>query len=236
MESYLPEPALIISCEHGGNRVPVKYKALFKEGKEALSSHRGYDPGALAVYNILCQNLPSRHLSSRVSRLLVELNRSLHHPNLFSEFTRTLPEDQKRVLLASHYHPYRNTLTAMIETHVHHGTPVLHLSVHSFVPELNGQVRNADIGLLYDPGRRWEKEYCHRLKNILQKTSPLLRVRFNYPYLGKADGLTTWLRKKFPEELYAGIELEVNQALLKNKAGQRAAGEMLLESIHQCLS
>jgi len=42
-------------------------------------------------------------------------------------------------------------------------------------------------------------------------------VRFNYPYLGKADGFTTYLRKQFPAN-YMGIELEVNQAFsVENK-------------------
>jgi hypothetical protein len=36
-------------------------------------------------------------------------------------------------------------------------------------------------------------------------------VRRNYPYRGYADGLTTWLRKRYPDPAYAGIELEINQ-------------------------
>lgn len=40
--------------------------------------------------------------------------------------------------------------------------------------------------------------------------NPQLNVRFNYTYLGKADGCTTYLRKQFDKD-YLGIELEVNQ-------------------------
>ena len=32
------------------------------------------------------------------------------------------------------------------------GRRVIHISSHSFTPELNGKVRRADVGLLYDPG------------------------------------------------------------------------------------
>ncbi|MEO8932838.1 MAG: N-formylglutamate amidohydrolase, partial [Xanthomarina sp.] len=39
--------------------------------------------------------------------------------------------------------------------------------------------------------------------------------RFNYPYLGKADGFTSYLRKQFPKN-YLGIEIEVNQKFSKN--------------------
>ncbi|MFI4875804.1 MAG: N-formylglutamate amidohydrolase, partial [Blastopirellula sp. JB062] len=44
--------------------------------------------------------------------------------------------------------------------------------------------------------------------------NPDFRIRFNYPYLGKADGLTTSLRKKLTGDRYVGIELEVNQRLV----------------------
>jgi hypothetical protein len=40
-------------------------------------------------------------------------------------------------------------------------------------------------------------------------------VRFNYPYLGKADGFTTFMRKQFPKN-YIGIEIEVNQKFAAN--------------------
>lgn len=40
--------------------------------------------------------------------------------------------------------------------------------------------------------------------------NPQLNVRFNYTYLGKPDGFTTYLRKQFDKD-YLGVELEVNQ-------------------------
>ena len=33
---------------------------------------------------------------------------------------------------------------------------MIHLSSHSFTPELDGKVRKADIGLIYDPARQRE--------------------------------------------------------------------------------
>jgi hypothetical protein len=40
---------------------------------------------------------------------------------------------------------------------------------------------------------------------------PDLRVRRNYPYAGKGDGLTRSLRRRFPPTRYVGIEIELNQ-------------------------
>jgi hypothetical protein len=37
---------LLVSCEHGGNRVPARYVALFEGAADVLATHRGYDLGA----------------------------------------------------------------------------------------------------------------------------------------------------------------------------------------------
>ena len=92
------------------------------------------------------------------------------------------------------------------------GRRVIHISSHSFTPRLNGEVRTADIGLLYDPARSGEVDACARWKAALRVTAPALRVRRNYPYAGKNDGLTAYLRRRYPASTYVGIELEINQA------------------------
>ena len=89
---------------------------------------------------------------------------------------------------------------------------VIHLGIHSFTPVLNNVVRNADIGILYDPARTWEAQVATSIIEEIQARAPRLRIRRNYPYLGKSDGLTTSLRKKFGPA-YAGIEIEINQKL-----------------------
>jgi len=92
---------------------------------------------------------------------------------------------------------------------------VIHISSHSFTPEFNGRVRNADVGLLYDPGRRPEAALCTRWQAVLAAIAPELRVRRNYPYAGKGDGLASHLRLRFPRGAYVGIELEINQGIVR---------------------
>jgi predicted N-formylglutamate amidohydrolase len=91
---------------------------------------------------------------------------------------------------------------------------VIHVSSHSFTPILNGQVRRAVVGLLYDPGRNGEAELCARWKATLSEYAPTLRVRRNYPYYGKAAGLTAQMRRCFSADTYVGVELEVNQSIV----------------------
>ena len=94
-------------------------------------------------------------------------------------------------------------------------------------------VRGADVGLLYDPGRRGEAEVCARWKESLAASSPELRVRRNYPYVGKGDGLTSHLRRRFAQRDYVGIELEVNQSLVFAAARRwTALRRVLIDSLH----
>lgn len=199
----------VLTCEHGGNEIPGRYRYIFKNKEEILNSHRGYDPGALDLFRSL-QEIADFSRFNTISRLLVEMNRSQGHPQLFSEFSRNLSNEEKKDIQDLYYFPYRNSVESKIAEFMAGGEKVIHLSVHSFTPELNGEVRQADVGLLYDPKRPEEKEFCRQVKKLLRQQEETLNVRFNYPYLGKADGFTTYLRKKFPEN-YLGIEIEINQ-------------------------
>ncbi|MFV0573452.1 MAG: N-formylglutamate amidohydrolase [Xanthomarina gelatinilytica] len=204
---------LVLTCEHGGNAIPQKHKHLFHD-HSVLQSHRGFDLGALDTFNHL-KPLADASKKSKTSRLLIELNRSLHHENLFSEYTKALSATDKSLLISDYYLVYRNEVESAIKKFIEGKKIVLHVSVHSFTPKLNGKERHCDIGLLYDPKKPKEKEFCKQIKDKLVQTDNNLSVRFNYPYLGKADGFTTYLRKQFPNH-YIGIELEINQKHSKN--------------------
>lgn len=205
---------MVLSCEHGGNRVPSAYAALFegRRAQAALASHRGYDPGALDVARALARRFKLPLHAATVTRLLVELNRSHGHRTLFSEFSAGLDAAERKKLIEHHYLPHREAVAAAIQAAP--AAPVLHVAVHSFAPVFKRVRRRADIGLLYDSARPLERALSQRWQRALATLAPELRVRRNYPYLGKADGLTTALRRRFAPERYFGIELEINQALL----------------------
>ncbi|MDT0690110.1 N-formylglutamate amidohydrolase [Salegentibacter sp. F188] len=210
---------LVVTCEHAFNAIPKEYFYLFKGATEVLETHRGYDPGAFDLYNKVSK-LANFGMYQKKGRLLVEVNRSENHPQLFSEFTKVLSKSEKEKILRKYYFPYRNAVEAKISEYTEVGEEIWHFSVHSFTPVLNGVQRNADIGLLYDPSRTTEKDFSVLFKKLLNKELPELKIRYNYPYLGKADGFTTYLRRKFPKN-YSGIELEVNQKFVQdNKIGE----------------
>ncbi|HYP68849.1 MAG TPA: N-formylglutamate amidohydrolase [Thiobacillaceae bacterium] len=201
----------LITCEHGGNVVPPLYRPLFANRNALLESHRGWDPGALALARDLARALKAPLLYARVSRLVIDLNRSIGHPRLYSDVTRTTPRETRMEILTRHYLPYRNRAEEHIALAVAQGSRVVHVSSHSFTPILHGKERKADVGLLYDPTRPQEVALSRLWQAALKTSAPALKVRRNYPYAGTSDGFTAYLRRRFAPKDYVGIELEINQ-------------------------
>jgi predicted N-formylglutamate amidohydrolase len=162
----------------------------------------------------LARSVAAPLVTAGVSRLLVDLNRSPRHPQLFSAATLGAAPALRQDILAQYYFPYREQVERLVRQAVSRGRRVIHISSHSFTPSLHGRVRRVDVGLLYHPGRPGEVELCARWKTSLAAISPQLRVRRNYPYAGKGDGLTSCLRLRFPPGAYVGIELEINQNIV----------------------
>lgn len=209
-------PSVVVTCEHGGRGVPEAYRPLFAGREELLAGHRGWDPGSRELAQSLAERLRAPLFLATVTRLLVELNRSPDHPQLFSELSRGLSEDERHGLLREHYHPHRHGVeSAVAERVAAGGPPCLHLSVHTFAALWEGRPRDVDVGLLFDPDRPPELAFCTALRDELERRLPRRlphpTVRFNEPYLGIDDGLTTHLRRRFAADRYLGIELEVNQ-------------------------
>lgn len=215
---------LIITCEHASNKLPVEAKKLHIP-QAVLESHRGYDIGALSVYKKIVKRLrPDFHCAAKYSRLFIDLNRSITNKNSFNEFwdAATSKGDVPKSLkdVAIDYHKkYREPIETFVTECLKNKTPIIHLAIHSFTPILNGEKRNTDVGILYDPSNPVERKLADTIINDIKKYAAQLRIRKNYPYQGKTDGLCTTLRKistmAHSKEfyLYAGFEIEFNQNL-----------------------
>lgn len=224
----------LVTCEHGGNRIPRRYRRYFAGHEALLQTHRGYDPGALTMARELARQLGAPLFYSTTSRLLIDLNRSPGHPRLYSEATRNA--DERVEIFGQYYLPYRCKVESAIEEALARGARVIHISSHSFTPQLDGDVRNADIGLLYDPARAAEAELCTRWRAALTASTPGIKVRRNYPYTGKSDGLTAHLRRCFAPEDYLGIELEINQRhVVKDGRSWRKLRAAIVAALQQAM-
>ena len=208
----MADTAFIVSCEHASAHVPRTYRRWLS-GK--ARDHTAYDLGALRYAKALARAFGAPLFSAGVSRLLVDANRSLHHPHLFGAALCDAPALVKQRLLDNFYLPHRQGIQHAID-HAHtQKCRVVHFAAHSFAPVLRGEVRQAEIGLLYDPRRPSEKAYAARWQAALQASAQQWRIRRNYPYRGAADGLPTALRQHYADTAYLGFEIEINQAVLR---------------------
>lgn len=209
---------LIITCEHASNALPTFAKSL-SVPEEILDSHRGYDIGAYEVCKKLVKQFkPDYHSTGKYSRLFIDLNRSLWNKSVFSEFWGKEKDYALRKKAFAYYLEYRDAIERFVEENLGEA-PILHLAIHSFTPALNGKERDADIGILYDPSRLAEHSIADIIVAEIHQNFPQYKVRHNYPYRGKTDGLCTELRKKYdPQKTgqYIGFEVEINQKLLQS--------------------
>ncbi len=200
----------LISCEHASNAVPRQWQHRFQGQQALLNSHCGYDRGSLYVAQSLASSLDAPLLSGNVSRLLVDLNRSLDHPRHFSELTRSLSVGERSRIDIEYWWPhwqrYRRYLRELPGR-------IVHIACHSFTPVLNGKLRTADVGLLYDPARPREKAWCRTLGESIRRHMPQLRLKMNYPYRGTSNGMGQQHRHCFDDHRLITIELEFNHAL-----------------------
>ncbi|QDT06223.1 N-formylglutamate amidohydrolase [Rubripirellula lacrimiformis] len=174
----ISDRAILITCEHGGNEVPPEYAVHFASpGAQAdLRSHRGYDPGALVAAESLAKHLGCRLIASTTTRLLVDLNRSESNPGIWSKYCTDLDEPGRDQLLSQYYRPYRADVLQCVSDFVRDGRSVIHLSVHTFTKRFQGDRRDVDLGILFDPDRpserQWSLRCCQRLEQRLPSTSP----------------------------------------------------------------
>lgn len=229
---------IMITCEHAGNYIPEEYRHLFENADEALESHRGWDIGVDNTASYFAHELKAPLFETRISRLLVDCNRSVHRPDLFSDFSSGLDRHKKQEILEHYYYPYRKRveehLTKWIEEH-----RIIHISVHTFTPIWKGEERPTDIGLLLDESRSDELKICREWKNKLEQELPGKTIHLNEPYGGWEDGFTSYFRKKYSQDRYLGIETEMNQKYVGNPEHQRinkAFIDTLRESLEKILS
>jgi predicted N-formylglutamate amidohydrolase len=207
-----PPLRLLFTCEHAGNEVPNELTPFFHgaygaQWPDISTSHRAWDLGALEAARALATTCEAPLLWTAVSRLVVDTNRSAHHPRVIDRALRSLPPAKRAALLADYHRPHRDRVAQQASDRA----PTLHVAVHSFTPSLDGRERDVDVGILYDPSRRPERALASLWRDALVRALPRLRVRRNAPYRGVTDGLPTALRKRHPPSRYIGFELELNQ-------------------------
>lgn len=214
---------LVVSCEHASPEVPPGFQNLGVEERE-LWSHNSFDAGAAVVAKEIAASFGVFPYLGTWSRLLADCNRSPENPDAVPEvsFGLYVPGNARlsqrdRVERLRRYHrPYREAVRKAVREIIDQGDVCLHFAVHSFTPEYEGVARDGEAGVLYDPEHALEARFAERMLSVMKQT---LDVRPNYPYSGTVDALCTSLRGEMPSDRYAGVEVEISQALAATRDG-----------------
>lgn len=202
--------AVVLVCEHASSFIPDDLNHLGLAEADRLS-HAAWDPGALAVAEILAQRLDAKLVASRISRLVYDCNRPPSAPDAMPERSEVIvvpgnvaldsaARDQR---IARYYQPF---LAAVRDTMQATQQPIL-VTVHSFTPIYHGAHRPVEIGILHDSDTR--------LADAMLKAangSPL-DVRRNAPY-GPEDGVTHTLKEHAIAQGFANVMLEIRNDLI----------------------
>jgi len=221
--------AFLVTCEHGSNQVPSWLEDPFLPALNSavpdLDSgieSETFDAGALDAATSFSRHLRCPLLAAKFSPAIVDVNRTLQQRGVFSPVSRKLSTKQKNRIISEIHEPYQKTLEATVERLFRKDELVIHISVRSFAtfepaqsPETEDRAltaRRTDLGLLYDPARKYELALCLDWYDDLFYSLPMLRVRRNYPRRGAAQSLMSTLRQKYSNDSYIGVELQLNRA------------------------
>ena len=180
-------PVVIVS-DHASNSVP---KSLGNLGVAAdnFKKHIAYDIGVDMVTRFLADRLGAPAVIASYSRLVIDLNRQPGDPGSIPEISDgiaipgniNLSQQATNDRLGEIFTPYHGAVDAEImKLWKHHGKPPALFSIHSFTPEMDGENRFWDIGVLWNRDPRMAKPFIENLE-----TWPGLHVGDNQPYSGR---------------------------------------------------
>jgi predicted N-formylglutamate amidohydrolase len=216
-------PGLVLSCEHASWTLPPGLD--LGVSLEVLQSQAGWDHGAFDIASRLSEAVGLPVHAGAFSRMFVDLNRAADHPDVIPTVSYGEPvpgnvhlspgDRQARIDL---FHaPYWQAIRRDVQARLVDTGEVLHLSSHSFAPELDPANRTYDVGVLYDPSHAYEAELAEKL--MFQLRGAGIDVRANQPYSGTGPAVCTSLRQELAGQRYAGIELETSHAVTRSIGG-----------------
>lgn len=226
---------LVLSCEHASWMAPPGVELGLSV--EALQSQAGWDHGAYEIAAQLGEalGLPVHH--GAFTRMFVDLNRAPDHPDVIPRVSygtpvpgnAELPLEEHQRRLAQFHEPYWAAVQRDCAARLLDPGRCLHLSCHSFDPDLDQHARSFDVGVLYDPSRPFEAKIAEALMFRLRGSG--LSVRANQPYLGTAPALVTSLRTRLGSPTYAGIEIEASHAVTYSRGGCTRVATALIHTV-----
>ncbi|MCE8507936.1 N-formylglutamate amidohydrolase [Ruegeria pomeroyi] len=181
-------PVLLV-CEHAGRAVP---QALGDLGLApgVLDSHRGWDIGAEAVARAVAADLGAPLILQRYSRLVIDANRPPHSAEAMPEVSdgaavpgnRGLSSAARASRIAEIFDPMDRQIVRLLDSSPRRAA----FSIHSYTPNLSGQLRPWHAGFL----SRRSRATAEALRDHIADRRPDLVLAINEPY--RIEDATDW--------------------------------------------
>ncbi len=218
--------SVVLVCEHASAFIPAYYDNLGLPS-DALESHIVWDPGALAVAEIMSQKLDAALIAGTVSRLVYDCNRPPDAPDAMTARGETVEVPGNIALTPAEranrvkeiYDPFHAAVADKIKQT---SVPIL-VTVHSFTPVFHGKTRSVDIGVLHDRDTR----LADAMIGCAARHTDL-RIERNQPY-GPDDGVTHTLKKHAIAAGYLNVMLEIRNDIIQTRGAQDAVADMIAD-------
>lgn len=228
--------AVVLVCEHASRRLPEQVGSLGLSA-EALESHIAWDPGALAVAELLSGALDAPLVYQRFSRLVYDCNRPPEAPGAMPETSeiydipgnRGLSDGERERRTRGLYLPFHAALSDLLDARAATGQESVIVTMHSFTPVYMGKARAVEIGILHDEDSRIADAMLAAVEG-----NTTYDIRRNEPY-GPADGVTHTLIKHGLARGLKNVMIEVRNDLIRDEDGQRVMAGLLAELLGKAL-
>lgn len=231
-----PASTFMFVCEHASCHMPEEFENLGLDD-EARVSHIAWDPGALAVTDRLREVFDAHSVTSNISRLIYDCNRTPQSPSAVPTHSEIHPvpgncdltKEQHAHRVETYYRPFERTLESEIRRLS--VKPVL-VTIHSFTPVYKGKNRDVELGILHDADTRFADAM---LAQAAQHTS--FNVQRNQPY-GPQDDVTHTLKRHGLENGLLNVMVEIRSDHLQSLEACHSVADMLAnwlaDALEQC--
>jgi len=244
----------VFTCEHASPAVPSPWQVP-ESDRRWLRTHWGHDRGAAALTRALSRKMASPAVLSTFTRLLVDPNRPPEHPDICRrrvdgvelELNRDLdPEEVVQRVVRLHA-PFHGAVDALLGARRAARVPTFVFSIHSFTSDYQGQLRQVQLGVLFDqPEDAGPQGDAGRLLASLASHGHW-NVQGNQPWSGM-DGLIYSVARHGRTHGFRFLELEVRDDLLTgadaggpldpvpvDEAGVEAIAEVVAQGLWELL-
>lgn len=220
---------IILVCEHASRKIPLSFGNLGLDD-DVLNAHVSWDPGALAVAELLSKSLDAALVYQNYSRLVYDCNRPPESSGAMPEKSEifVIPANQN---LSAHeryartsklYIPFHDEIDTLINERKRQGRNVVVVTIHSFTPVYFGQKRDVEIGILHDQDAR----LADRMLDNASRDGANWRVERNKPY-GPQDGVTHTLKLHALPSKLENVMIEIRNDLVADTGGEQAIAQYL---------